>query len=1055
MTRPASCAAAVGVLALATLTAISAAEAETRKLPNLGLGYEYDLGSGREEFLLPDPIVDPSVAADHPLYVRIRAPWSMLETSPGAYDWSELDRVVDPYRAARFVIDLCLYGDNPAISPTGQRPGPSAPDVLKAWLEFERATAIHFKGRVRYYEIWDEPNREPQWPAARIAEYAYMLKNSSVTIRSVDPEALIVGGALAIGADTLQDDLAWQESLYGQDIAIYVDVLAVHPAAGAPMESVISKAYDLLLAHDPSAQLWAGKVQVLGESDRDRAADLLARFIVAQGEGSAVVMFDLEADVEGQPEFPGVLLDIHKLFIPTYGRVAGKSVGFEPFAEDARGAIEGVTAYTFFDADAFQGLVAFFARTPPPDGRARMVIDTAAVRGVAVYDIVGGAAGPIRNVKPDFKSNTTRAPVFVYPRPQILQYARVPIKGFETEKEQVEITESGLFTAEEVIAGHQAFMADQTHRLQHYRAEARLTYHAKLGGSGTVDISYDNSFYKDKDAGAEWEQKALYYNGVRWKGKDLPELPIPKAEKVFTLPLDINLNKDYTYEYAGREKVGEYDCHVLRFKPIRPDASLYEGRAWIETRTFAPVKLATVQTNLKSPFVSNDEKDFFLPIAGPDGTTYWLLTRVDGQQIVTVGGRNVVLLREIDFKEFQVNDPGFEAARQASYASDHPVLRETDAGLKYTQRTDTGERVAKEARSSILLGVAGLFHQSGLGFPVLPLAGANYLNYKVRGGDTQLNTFIAGAFNTFTMTNPRTFGRKIDSTVEVLALAFKVSDQLYVRGDKKEKSNVDTGFQSVSGSLGASLGNFFKIKGTYTLDYDVYARDDKTDPSFAVPSDTLVHSGTVEAEFNRSAWTLSASAQRSWRGTWKQWGDRTPASPETLAEFPGSPCDAVGSCFDTFDADQRSYDQYQFSVSKQYFLPLFQKIRFEGTWFTGSRLDRFSEYQFSFFGNRLRGLAGAGVRYDRGGIARLQYAFNIGDVIRFDASLDEAYVKDSLTSDAYDHFTGFGISGNLMGPWETVVQFDVGVALSSDVPGLRGDTEVLVAFLKYFNRSRR
>src|SRR5258706_2047319 len=102
--------------------------------PTLGLGYEYDLGAGREEFLLPDPIEDPSIAPDHPLYVRIRAPWSLLEPQQGAYDWSEVDRIVDPYRAARFVVTLCLYRPNPAVDPAGSMPSPDRVPVLKSWL---------------------------------------------------------------------------------------------------------------------------------------------------------------------------------------------------------------------------------------------------------------------------------------------------------------------------------------------------------------------------------------------------------------------------------------------------------------------------------------------------------------------------------------------------------------------------------------------------------------------------------------------------------------------------------------------------------------------------------------------------------------------------------------------------------------------------------------------------------------------------------------------------------------------------------------------------------
>src|SRR6185503_20144994 len=110
-------------------------------------------------------------------------------------------------------------------------------------------------------------------------------------------------GALDLGAGTLEADLAWQRGLYEQGVATYVDVLPVRPPPGLPIERAISKASGLILDQDPSAQLWAVHVAAEGATDRERASDLLARFITAQGEGAAVVNFDLEADVNGQPEF--------------------------------------------------------------------------------------------------------------------------------------------------------------------------------------------------------------------------------------------------------------------------------------------------------------------------------------------------------------------------------------------------------------------------------------------------------------------------------------------------------------------------------------------------------------------------------------------------------------------------------------------------------------------------------------------------------------------------------------------------------------------------------
>ena len=64
------------------------------------------------------------------------------EQAPGRYDWSEVDRIVDPYRESSFVVILCLYGSNPAIDPSGAAPTVGSAPLLKAWLEFARAAQV-------------------------------------------------------------------------------------------------------------------------------------------------------------------------------------------------------------------------------------------------------------------------------------------------------------------------------------------------------------------------------------------------------------------------------------------------------------------------------------------------------------------------------------------------------------------------------------------------------------------------------------------------------------------------------------------------------------------------------------------------------------------------------------------------------------------------------------------------------------------------------------------------------------------------------------------------
>jgi len=712
------------------------------------------------------------------------------------------------------------------------------------------------------------------------------------------------------------------------------------------------------------------------------------------------------------------------------------------------GTTEGIAAYHFFDARTYRGLVAFFS-TPSLDGRnATLTLDTAAVRGAMLYDIVGGAAGPPAGVEFDFRSNTTHVPVVLRSRPLVLLYGRVPVEGFEAEKERVAVSDTGLITVEEIIASHQRFMTDQEFRLKSYRATGRVVYHYKIGGSNSIDVAYDNAFFWDDAQGAEWQQTAMYINGVRWKGTKFPDIPFIQPEKVVSLPLDIHLGADYEYRYVDRESVDGYDCYVVAFRPRERGRSLYEGKIWIETRTFARVRLSVVQDGLEPPITSNDERDHYAPVAGPDGTTYWLLTRVEGQQIFTTGGRNLVVLREIDLHDFQINDPGFEDARRQAYASTAPILRDTDQGMRYLKRGPDGERsLEQEPTRKTLFAIGGIYSQPGLDYP-LPLIGVDYFNYNVGGRNAQLNAFIGGAVNLVTFTDPKLFGR-VDGSVEALLLAFTPTDTVYLRGEKRPQSSVDVGFQRVSGWLGTPIGNFFRLRGEYGLEYASHNRDQETD-TFVVPSDTPQQTLALHGEFNRAGWSVTASTGRTWRRTWEPWGDESLPTAETTAEFPVAACDTPGSCLSEFDPSQDTFQTHEYSLAKQFFLPAFQKIRLEASWLAGSNLDRFSEFSFDFFGDRVRGFSGTGVRFNRGGIARLQYAFNIQDVVRFEASLDHGYVRDGLTSEDFARFTGFGVSGNVLGPWQTILAFDVGVAVDSDYEALQGSTELQVVLFKFF-----
>ncbi len=169
-----------------------------------------------------------------------------------------------------------------------------------------------------------------------------------------------------------------------------------------------------------------------------------------------------------------------------------------------------------------------------------------------------------------------------------------------------DVSAERLLTVEEIIARHQQQQRVQDALVRNYTASARTEQHFRptMTDPG-YDVVSENRYFVGAD-GIEWEELSFSVNGSKW-GPDRPPFPLLQAEKVLSLPLQLRFGNDYRYRLAGTERVGDYDCYVVRFEPAQTGESLYRGTVWIERKTFARVKVAAVQTGLSAPVVSNEE----------------------------------------------------------------------------------------------------------------------------------------------------------------------------------------------------------------------------------------------------------------------------------------------------------------------------------------------------------------------------------------------------------------------------------------------------------------
>jgi len=209
--------------------------------------------------------------------------------------------------------------------------------------------------------------------------------------------------------------------------------------------------------------------------------------------------------------------------------------------------------------------------------------------------------------------------------------------------ERSDVAAQRRLSVQEIIARHQQQQRAQDALVRNYMASARTEQHFRptMTDPG-YDVVTDNRYYVAGD-GMEWEELSFSVNGSKW-GADRPPFPLLQAEKVLSLPLQLRFGNDYRYRLEGTERVGEYDCYVVRFDPAESDArSLYRGTVWIERKTFARVKVSAVQTRLSAPVVSNEEIQTYRPITSLGNRPVFLFTGLTARQIILIAGRNILV----------------------------------------------------------------------------------------------------------------------------------------------------------------------------------------------------------------------------------------------------------------------------------------------------------------------------------------------------------------------------------------------------------------------------
>ena len=168
-------------------------------------------------------------------WVKVNFGWRDIEgAGKGIYDWSHTDRIVEAATAEG--LDLLVRIDHQPAWSSGGSETNGPPSNLQDLADFLTAIADRYQGRVRAWEVWNEPNLAREWggqvpdPGA----YVNMLKVAYGAIKTADPSAIVISAGLSPtetwNNDARPDDW-YLESMYiamNSNSTGYFDVLGVH-----------------------------------------------------------------------------------------------------------------------------------------------------------------------------------------------------------------------------------------------------------------------------------------------------------------------------------------------------------------------------------------------------------------------------------------------------------------------------------------------------------------------------------------------------------------------------------------------------------------------------------------------------------------------------------------------------------------------------------------------------------------------------------------------------------------------------------------------------------
>ncbi|MES2309055.1 MAG: carbohydrate-binding protein, partial [Verrucomicrobiota bacterium] len=176
--------------------------------------------------------------------------WLDLEQQQGVYDWNEtrtkrLDVLVDsvhqndPKTEILYTMGQTPLWASPVKDESDLPPlqkshygigAANPPSDMNLWRNYVTQVGTHFKGRIHYWELWNEPDNA-QFYRGTIEQMVEMARIAREVLLQIDPANKIVSPGVT------RDGLQFMDSFFSKGGGQYVDIIGFHCYPGQNIES--------------------------------------------------------------------------------------------------------------------------------------------------------------------------------------------------------------------------------------------------------------------------------------------------------------------------------------------------------------------------------------------------------------------------------------------------------------------------------------------------------------------------------------------------------------------------------------------------------------------------------------------------------------------------------------------------------------------------------------------------------------------------------------------------------------------------------------------------